>query len=126
MIAHRRNFKFAAMAAMAALAIAVVFLILGTQANRQSKLTVIANGMMVDIPLDDDMFREEELAWGPGGFLSSNPGAAEHLEALREGNRAYNRQFIYFGTSGVAGLAALCILFAGWRTKPDNRDGVAN
>lgn len=119
MIGHRRNLKFAV---MAALAIAVTFLILGIQANRQSKLTVIANGMMVDIPLDDDMFREEELAWGPGGFLSSNPGAAEHLDALRVGNRAYKRQFTYFGASGVAGFVALWFLFAEWRAKRERRD----
>ena len=102
---------------LAALAASILLATLGYQANEQSQLIVIANGKMVEIPVDDDMLREEELAWGPGGFLSGQPGAAEHLEALRRGNRAYKMRYLYFGAAAVAALAGIGILLSGRKIK---------
>lgn len=101
----------------AALAASILLARFGYQANQQSRLVVIANGKMIEIPMDDDMLREEELAWGPGGFLSGTPGAAEHLEALRRGNRAYKMQYLYFGGSAFAALAGVGILLGGRKSK---------
>ncbi|MDJ0927756.1 MAG: hypothetical protein QNJ73_08905 [Gammaproteobacteria bacterium] len=91
---------------------ATLLVVAGYQSRQASILVVVAEGKMLEIPVDNEELQAQEAAFGPGGFLSDSPGAARHLEAVRAGHRAWNRQFIYYGAGAMAFIAGLWLLFS--------------
>ena len=102
---------------LVALAASVVLAMLGSSAAERGSLVVYADGKMATMPVDDEMLRQKEFAFGPGGIFSTNPTAESQLEAMREANQAYKMRSVYYGGSAVAGMAAVWFLFAGWRAR---------